>query len=129
MTENELPVEFAFEGGIVLKAVLERIKGPLIVEDIKSKLPVMGRVAVIRGEMKITIDIGRGNLKPTRDVKRGEIAYQPLGDTLDIYLKDMRAFSPVNVIGMIKLDNEILDSLCNVRRGSRAEIRLVQNKC
>lgn len=122
MSESELPIEIEFEDGIVLKAVLDRVAGPLIVEEIKSRIPIEGRAALLRSEMKITMAINKGNIKPTKEVKRGSIAYMPLGDSLCIYLNDMTTFSPVNILGHVSSE-ESLDALEQVRRGSRAIIR------
>ncbi|MHA2152097.1 MAG: cyclophilin-like family protein, partial [Candidatus Thorarchaeota archaeon] len=90
----------------------------------KSRLPFEGRAAMMRGEMKITLGISKGNAKPTKTVKRADIAYQPLGDTLDIYLNDGSTFSQVNILGKITSDESTLDELNNVRRGSLVTIRL-----
>ena len=105
---------------------MNRIHAPLIVEEIKSMLPLEGRAALMRGEMKITLGIAKGNAKPTYDVKKAEIAYQPLGDSLDIYLSDQRTFSQVNVIGRITSDETELDALTKVRRGSSVTVRLAE---
>lgn len=126
MSDTDLKLEFVFEGDLVLKGFLNRIHAPLIVEEIKSMLPLEGRAALMRGEMKITLGIGKGNAKPTYDVKKAEIAYQPLGDSLDIYLSDQRTFSQVNVIGRITSDETELDALTKVRRGSSVTVRLAE---
>ncbi len=122
MTESELHLVFEFEDDFVIDAVLDRVKGPMIVEDIKAALPIEGRSAFLRGEMKITMGINRGNLKATKQVTRGDIAYMPLGDSLCLYVEDMQTFSQVNLIGTITSDEKI-DALSKVRRGSRVIIR------
>ena len=127
MSDSDLQIELEFEGDFLLKASLDRVLGPLIIEEIKSRLPIEGRGALMRGEMKITLGIMRGNAKPTKDVSRGDIAYMPLGDSLCIYLKEMKTFSPVNIIGRITSDDDILENLNHVRRGSQVTIRLSQN--
>ena len=124
MSDTDLHLEFVFEGEFILRGVINRIHAPLIVEEIKFRLPLEGRTAVMRGEMKITLGISKGNSKPTNDVKKGDIAYQPLGDSLDIYLNDQRTFSQVNVIGRITSEDVELDALTQVRRGSLVTIRL-----
>ncbi|MHA1770247.1 MAG: cyclophilin-like fold protein [Candidatus Thorarchaeota archaeon] len=123
MRESEIAIDFEFEDGLLLQGIIDRVHAPLIVDDIKSLLPLEGRTALLRDEMKITLGISRGNQKPVRDVKRGDIAYMPLGDSLCIYLKDMHTFSPVNVIGKITTDEERLSQLKQVRRGSKVKIR------
>lgn len=125
-SDTDLLIEFVFEGDIVIRGVINRIHAPLIVEEIKSRLPLEGRTALMRQEMKITLGISKGNAKPTNDVKKADIAYQPLGDSLDIYLSDQRTFSQVNVIGRITSTEEELDALAMVRRGSLVTIRLVK---
>ncbi|MHA1903737.1 MAG: cyclophilin-like family protein [Candidatus Thorarchaeota archaeon] len=124
MSESNVYVDIEFEDGLVLKALLDRVLAPLIVEDVKSRLPFEGRAALMRDEMKITLGINKGNLKPTSEVSRGNIAYMPLGDTLCIYLKDMRTFSPVNILGNVLSSDEEFDALRKVRRGSQANLRL-----
>jgi hypothetical protein len=124
--DTDLQLEFVFEGNLVLNGIINRIYAPLIVEEIKSRLPLEGRTAFMRGEMKITLGISKGNAKPTNEVKKGDIAYQPLGDSLDIFLSEKRTFSQVNVIGRITSDETELDALTKVRRGSLVTIRLVQ---
>ena len=124
--DTDLRLEFVFEGGLILKGSMNRIYAPLIVEEIQSRLPFNGKTALMRGEMKITLGISKGNAKPTYDVKKADIAYQPLGDSLDIYLNDQRTFSQVNVIGRITSDETEIDGLTQVRRGSTVTIRLAE---
>ena len=124
--DTDLKLEFVFEGGLILKGIINRIHAPMIVEEIKWKLPFDGKTALMRGEMKITLGISKGNAKPTYDVKKADIAYQPLGDSLDIYLNDQRTFSQVNVLGRITSDDADMDELTKVRRGSSVTIRLAE---
>ncbi|MHA2117626.1 MAG: cyclophilin-like fold protein [Candidatus Thorarchaeota archaeon] len=123
MSESDLLLDLEFEGELVLNVVLERVKAPLIIEDIKSKLPLEGRAALMRDEMQITLGIGRGNIKPTKEVKRGDIAYMPLGDNLCIYVTDKTTFSPVTIIGHVESKGDELDELKNIRRGSKAVLK------
>jgi hypothetical protein len=123
MSESDLPLYLEFEGEVVVSAVLQRIMAPLIVEDIKSKLPLEGRAALMRDEMQITLGLRRGNIKPTKEVKRGNIAYMPLGDNLVIYVTDKTTFSPVTIIGHIESTGSELDQLKAVRRGSKAVLK------
>ena len=124
VSDTNLQLEFVFEGDLILKGFINRIHAPLIVEEIKFRLPLEGKTALMRGEMKITLGISKGNAKPTNDVKKADIAYQPLGDSLDIYLSDKRTFSQVNVIGRITSEETDLDALAQVRRGSSVTIRI-----
>ncbi|TET08923.1 MAG: hypothetical protein E3J86_09680 [Candidatus Thorarchaeota archaeon] len=126
MSGTDLLLEFVFEGGLNLKGVINRIHAPLIVEEIKFKLPIEGRTAFMQGVMKITLGISKGNVKPTKDVKKADIAYQPLGDSLDIYLNDTQTFSQVNVLGRITSDEMELEALTKIRRGSSVTIQLAK---
>jgi len=123
MSDTDLLLEFVFEGGLILKGVINRIHAPLIVEEIKFRLPIEGRTALMKGVMKITLGISKGNVKPNREVKKADIAYQPLGDSLDIYLNDTKTFSPVNVLGRITSDEMELEAITKIRRGSRVTIQ------
>ncbi len=125
MSDTDIVLEFGFEGDLILKGVINRIHAPLIVEEIKSRLPIEGRTAFMRGEMIITLGISKGNAKPTKEVKRADIAYQPLGDSLNIYLHDTKTFTQVNILGRIISDEMELEKITAVRRGSMVSIRLV----
>ncbi len=122
MSESDRPIEVVLEDGTTVRGVLDRVKGPLIVEDITDRLPITGRAVVMGKEVRITLGIGRGNLKATRNVQRGEIAYMPLGDSLCIYLEDTTTPAPVNPLGMVT-PVDAVDSLRGVRRGARVTIR------
>jgi hypothetical protein len=123
MSESDLLLEVEFEGELVLIVVLQRVMAPLIIEDIKSKLPLEGRAALMRDEMQITLGISRGNIKPIKEVKRGDIAYMPLGDNLCIYITDKTTFSPVTIIGHVESEGEELNQLKSIRRGSKALLK------
>ena len=125
MNESAVAIEIEFDDEIVLEGVLDRVLGPLIIADIKAATPIIGRAALMRGEMQVTIGIKRGNRRPTNDVKKGDIAYMPLGDNLCIYLKDTRTFSPVNILGKVTSD-DVLEKLDRIRRGSRATFRIMK---
>ncbi|UCE09655.1 MAG: hypothetical protein JSW61_11865 [Candidatus Thorarchaeota archaeon] len=125
MEESDVPIELEFEGGLILRGTIDRVLAPGIVEEIKFRLPFEGRAAMLKGEMKIILTIGKGNQKPTKDVKRADIAYMPLGDSLCIYTRDMQTFSPVNIIGRIE-NEDALDELETIRRGSNASLRLAE---
>lgn len=124
MNESLTQITIEFENGTTLNGAIDRVKAPLITEEIVARLPIQTRAAMMRGEMRINLDIGKGNVKPTKEVNRGDIAYMPLGDSLVIYLKDSKTFSKVNVIGSIEPSNhEILDELKDVRRGSQVILK------
>ncbi|MBS3794679.1 MAG: hypothetical protein KGY80_07270 [Candidatus Thorarchaeota archaeon] len=124
MNESLTQITIEFENGTTLNGAIDRVKAPLITEEIVARLPIQTRAAMMRGEMRINLDIGKGNVKPTKEVNRGDIAYMPLGDSLVIYLKDAKTFSKVNVIGSIEPSNhEILDELKDVRRGSQVILK------
>ncbi len=125
MSESAVDIEIEFDDGTVLKGVLDRVLGPLIIADIKAAAPIEGRAALMRGEMQVTIGIKRGNRRPTNEVKKGDIAYMPLGDNLCIYLKDTRTFSPVNILGKVTSD-DVLEKLDRIRRGSKATFRIIE---
>jgi hypothetical protein len=125
LSDTDIHLEFAFEGDIVVEVIINRIYAPLIVEEIKSRLPLEGRIALMRNEMQITLGISKGNAKPTNDVKKGDIAYVPLGDSLCIYLEDMHTYSQVNILGKVTSDYDQLNKLKKVRRGSLVQIRTI----
>ncbi|MHA1577899.1 MAG: cyclophilin-like family protein [Candidatus Thorarchaeota archaeon] len=124
MSDTDLHLNFEFEGDLILEGFLNRIHAPLIVEEIKHRLPLEEKTALIRTEMQITLGISKGNVKPTNDVKKMDIAYMPLGDTLCIYLDDLRTYSKVNILGKITSSEADLELLKNVRRGSMVRINM-----
>jgi hypothetical protein len=73
--------------------------------------------------MKILLGISKGNLKPVKEVLKGNIAYMPLGDSLCLYVEDMKTFSPVNLIGHITSDESEIEKIKYVRRGSAVTVR------
>ena len=123
LSDTDVHLEFNFEGGTIIEGTINRIHAPLIVEEIKFRLPLEGRTALVRNEMQITLGISEGNAKPTNEVKRGDIAYMPLGDALCIYLDDGHTYSQVNVLGKVTSDMSRIDSLRAVRRGSIVHIK------
>jgi hypothetical protein len=124
MSDTDLHLEFEFEGDLILEGFLNRIYAPLIVEEIKFKLPFEGRAALMRSEMQITLGISKGYAKPTNEVKKGDISYMPLGDALCLYLEDQRTYSKVNILGKITSSEEQLELLKKVRRGSLVHIKV-----
>ncbi len=124
LSDTDIRLVFVFEDNVVINGTINRIHAPLVVEEIKSKLPLEGRAALVRNEMQITLGISKGNAKPTNDVKKGDIAYVPLGDSLCIYLEDMRTYSQVNILGKITTDDDQISQLKKVRRGSLVEIKI-----
>ncbi|MDH4212851.1 MAG: cyclophilin-like fold protein [Candidatus Thorarchaeota archaeon] len=125
LSDTDIRLEFIFEDDIIVKGTINRIFAPLVVEEIKSRLPIEGRAAVVRNEMQITLGISKGNAKPTNDVKKGDIAYVPLGDSLCIYLDNMHTYSQVNILGKITTDDDEISQLRKVRRGSLVEIKTI----
>ena len=124
LSDTDLHLHFEFDGNLVLEGYLNRIHAPLIVEEIKFRLPFEGKTALMRSEMQITLGISKGSAKPTNDVKKGDIAYMPLGDALCIYLEDQRTYSKVNILGKITSSDDDIALLKNVRRGSQVHIKL-----
>ena len=124
LSDTDLHLNFEFEDDLVLEGFLNRIHAPLIVEEIKSLLPIKGRTALMRTEMQITLGISKGYAKPTNDVKKGDISYMPLGDALCIYLEDLRTYSKVNILGKITSSEAELALLKDVRRGSMVHIKV-----
>lgn len=122
LSDTDLHLNFEFEGDLILEGFLNRIHAPLIVEEIKHRLPLEEKTALIRTEMQITLGISKGNVKSTNDVKKMDIAYMPLGDTLCIYLDDSRTYSKVNILGKITSSETELELLKSVRRGSMVRI-------
>lgn len=96
-----------------------KVRAPLTVGAIEKMMPLNGRLHAQDGGYSFIIDIRRGTEKAVREVKAGTIAYWPMQDSIIIYNKDSRTYSPVNKIGEITGNLELFNDL---KSGTRISI-------
>jgi len=95
---------------------LNRLTAPLTVGNIMKRLPINGRTTPAQGCVSILLGLKKGVEKPVTQVDAGTIAYWPRAGALCIYTEDTKLYSPVNKVGVITSNLEILR---NLRSGSR----------
>ena len=96
-----------------------RFLAPLTVETLIRRLPLEGRVHTTAGGYSFIIGIKRGEEKSVREVRAGTIAYWPMGDALCIFHSDVSTYSPVNRVGQVTENLELIG-----RIASGASIRI-----
>jgi hypothetical protein len=95
---------------------LNRLTAPLTVEDIVKILPINGRTVLAHGCIQIILGLKRGAEKPVMQVEAGTIAFWPRAMSLCIYPEATKTYGPVNRIGKVTGNLEILR---NLKSGSR----------
>lgn len=96
-----------------------RFQAPLTVERLIRRLPVEGRVHPLRGGHSLIVGIKRGEEKSVRKVEAGTIAYWPMGDALCFFHSDVSTYSPVNRVGRVTENLELIEKMTS---GSRIRI-------
>ena len=108
---SRIPIKIIVKEIGEAKGELVRFLAPLTVEKIITMLPIDGRAHPRGGGFSMIISIKRGVEKAVRSVKAGDIAYWPMGDSLIIYPKNANSYGPVNIVGKITENLEILQGL------------------
>jgi hypothetical protein len=101
---------------------LNRLTAPLTVGDILKVMPINGRTVPAQGCIQIILGLKRGTEKPVTQVEAGTIAFWPRSMSLCIYPEATRTYGPVNRIGKVTNNLEILR---NLKSGSRIIIAVV----
>ena len=116
---SRIPVKFVLEGTGEAEGVLTKISAPLTVEALLKALPLEGRAYPCTGGIYFGVGLRRGEEKSRRRVKAGMVAYWPMSDSVCIFQNDASSYSPVNIIGNITKNLELLKKL-----GSGAKVRI-----
>ncbi len=101
---------------------LVRFYAPLTVEKLLSRLPLEGRVHPTRGGWAFMVGIKRGEEKSVREVEAGTIAYWPMGDAVCIFHSATSTISPVNRIGRV---TENLELVRRITSGAKVNIERI----
>ena len=105
------------------KAEIFRHFAPITVNTITNKMPILGRVNRLNNNTvcilaQIFVRTEKGRTKFTQ----GDIALLPLNGSICIFLKDSTSIRPMNLIGKIVSNLEILE---NSGRGDAITIKKV----
>lgn len=117
-------------GSVKAKAIVSLDENPNTARAIINSLPVTSRVMLWGGEVYFPVPVAIGVENAREKVKIGELAYWPEEPSLCIFfgktpispsIEDIRAYSPVNVIGYLKTDPK---EFKKVRSGDSVVVKL-----
>jgi len=108
---SRIPIKLIIENMGEAEGELIRHMAPRTVDSILKKLPVEGRAALWKEEVYFEIPIAAGAEKAKPRVKKGDLAYWPMGKALCIFYGDSQPYSPVNIIGQVKQNLELLSKV------------------
>lgn len=100
-------------GSVKARAVVTLDENPNTARAIIDSLPIKSRVMLWGDEVYFPVPVAIGVENAREKVKVGELAYWPEEPSLCIFfgktpispsIEDVRAYSPVNVIGYLKTD-------------------------
>ena len=118
------------ESGIKTLGEIFDDEAPNTARKIVEALPIEGSATKWGDEIYFMIDLKIPPENAREKVKLGEIAYWPEGPAICLFLgptpispspEDIRAYSPVNVIGRI---TESIEELKKIKEGERIQILL-----
>ncbi len=93
------------------KAEIFRHLAPITVNTITNKMPIFGRVNRLNNNtVCILAQIFVGTEKSRTKFTQGDIALLPLNGSICIFLKDSKSIRPMNLIGKIVSNLEILET-------------------
>ncbi len=118
---SRVPVRFIIENVGELEGELVRFMAPRTVDAIIRRLPIEGRIALWKEEIYFEVPLKMGEEKSKSIVEKGTIAYWPRGNAICIFFGESQPYSPVNVIGKITGN---LEMLRNVRSGVRIRLEI-----
>ena len=90
---------------------LHRHLSPVTAVKIQRALPISGRINLYeKSFVYILTSVVTGEEKSRKEFKRGDIAFRPAGCMVCFFLQDTRSYKPMNPLGEIVEDLEILES-------------------
>lgn len=121
-SQARIPIVVKIAGVGEAPGELNRLTAPLTVGDILKILPINGRTVPAQGCVSILLGLKRGTEKPVTQVEAGTIVYWPRAGSLCIYPETAKTYGPVNKIGRVTGNLEIIR---NLKSGSRIIIAAV----
>jgi uncharacterized protein len=108
-----------------LKGNLYKHLSPVTLTKIVREVPLVGRVNFYEKDFAyILTNVVSGEEKSRKEFSRGQIAFMPSGSSICFFLKDMRSYKPMNLLGEVTEGMEILESL---KRGDSIEIQKIDH--
>jgi len=108
---SRTPIKLLIENVGEAEGELIRHMAPRTVNTILKKLPVEGRAALWKEEVYFEIPVAAGTEKAKASVKKGDLAYWPMGKALCIFYGNSQPYSPVNIVGQITKNLELLSKV------------------
>jgi len=106
-----------------LKGNLYKHLSPVTLTKIVREVPLVGRVNFYEKDFAyILTNVVSGEEKSRKEFSRGQIAFMPSGSSICFFLKEMRSYKPMNLLGEVTEGMEILESL---KRGDSIEIQKI----
>ena len=99
-----------------------RFLAPRTVDTLVRKLPVEGRAALWKEEVYFEIPVKMGEEKAKATVETGTIAFWPMGSALCVFYGQSQPYSPVNVLGKVTKNLELLKE---IKSGTRIRVELL----
>jgi len=121
-TLSRTPIRIRVAGLGDAEGEFVRFSAPLTVGTLLRWLPLEGRAHPCGGGYSFIVDIKRGEEKSVREVKAGTIAYWPMGDALCLFHSDAPTYSPVNRVGRV---TENLELMARIASGARIRIERI----
>ena len=108
---SKIEIKIILSGKGEPKAKIFKHLAPITVKAITNKMPIIGRVNRLNNNtVCILAQIFVGTEKGRTKFTQGDIALLPLNGSICIFLKDSKSIRPMNLIGKIVSDLEILES-------------------
>ena len=120
---SRVPIKFIIEGfEEEAEGELIRYLAPRTVEAIVRKLPLEGRAALWKEEVYFEIPVKMGEEKAKPTVEKGAIAFWPMGSALCIFYGESQPYSPVNILGRVTKNLELL---AKVKSGTKIRVEKI----
>lgn len=96
---------------------------PVTITKILREVPIIGRVNFYERDFAyILTNIVAGEEKSRKEFRKGQIAFMPSGSSICFFLQDVRSYKPMNLLGEVVKDMEVLNSC---KRGDSIEIEKI----
>lgn len=119
---SRIKIKFIIEGLGEVEGELVRFLAPRTIYKVLKELPIEGRAVVWKEEVYFETPLKIGKEKPQNKVAKGTIAFWPMGNALCIFFGESQPYSPVNVMGKI---NKNLELIKQVRSGTQIRVELL----
>jgi len=116
---SRIKIKLVIENLGEVKGELIRYLAPRTIEALLRSMPIDGITALTEGMIYFGTPVRVGSEKPTKLAESGTIAYWPISSSACFFTSKTQPFSPVNVIGKVTDNLELLG-----RVGSGKRVRM-----